>query len=126
MSLPATIGAAHDFVPACFPNEIMENIVSQVVDSATLAAMMRVSRVTLAMAAPRLYCEVAVSSENAHSLYLGLQTSDEDMERSGRSVKEVEGSLTRPCSRVGDCTVEGDVVLAGQSHSLQSMAKPTM
>jgi hypothetical protein len=126
MSLPATTGVAHDFAPARFPNEIIENIVSKVVDRATLAAMLRVSRGTLAMAAPRLYCEVTVSSENAHSLHLGLKTSDEDMERLDRSFKEVEGSLDRPCSRVGRCTIEGDVIPAGQSYSLQSMAKPTM
>jgi hypothetical protein len=126
MSLPAATGAAHDVAATRFPNEIIENIVSQMVDSATLAAMMRVSRGILAMAAPRLYCEVTVSSMNAHSLYLGLKTSGEDMERSDRSIEEVKGSLTRPCSRVGGCIIGGEVIPAGQSHSIQRMDKPIM
>jgi hypothetical protein len=125
MSLPTTTGAARDVAATRFPNEIIENIVLQVVDPATLGAMMRVSRGILAMAAPRLYCEIRVSSENAYSLYLGLKTSDEEIESSDRAVKAVEGSITRPCLQPGGYAIEGEVIPTGQSHSSQSTYKLT-
>jgi hypothetical protein len=62
------------------PFEIVEKIADLIDDSATLARMMRVSRTLYEVAAPRLYCEPTISSTNAHSFYLGLETWTEEVE----------------------------------------------
>lgn len=109
-----------------FPHEIIENIVLQMDDPATLAAMMRVSRDMFVLAAPHIYCEVTLSKENAQSLYLGLKGPVEEMEVSERTRKEVEGSITRPDLREGDRGIGREVVSAGESHELRSMSQPIM
>jgi hypothetical protein len=50
---------------------LLGRIIHQIDRPSTLAIVMRVSRVMYAIAAPRLYCEVVVTHNNARSLFLG-------------------------------------------------------
>jgi hypothetical protein len=50
---------------------LIGEIIHQIDRPSTLAIVMRVSRRMYALAAPRLYCEVVVTHNNARSLFLG-------------------------------------------------------
>lgn len=54
------------------PNDILGLIIEHVSDRATLAALLRVSWATYALAAPRLYTDISITDTNFTKLLVGL------------------------------------------------------
>lgn len=59
--------------PLHLPNEVLAAIVdAAAVDQPTLAALMRVCKVTYTLAAPRLYHDLSITDRNLPSVFTGL------------------------------------------------------